>query len=76
MMLCMIVKDDEMELIARPIEPNKDFTCPDPEDFADKECIGNYIGDGFGSIWDRYCPKCGTQRQVVRPGKAQCPDCD
>jgi len=65
-----------MEWITRLIQLHKDFTLPDPDDFADKECIGNYIGDGFGNIWERYCPECGNDRQVVRPGEIQCPECE
>lgn len=32
------------------------------------------IEDGFGSVWPRDCATCGTIKQVVRPGKIQCPN--
>lgn len=33
-----------------------------------------YITDGHGNLWPKYC-KCGGEMQVMRPGKAQCPEC-
>jgi len=33
------------------------------------------ITDGY-SFYAAKCPKCGGLRQVVRPGKVQCPECD
>lgn len=30
------------------------------------------IEDGFGSSWDKRCPSCGADMEVVRPGKVQC----
>ena len=33
------------------------------------------LDDGFGSKWDKECPECGSERQIVRPGKVQCPNC-
>ena len=36
-----------------------------------------YIEDGFGSAWSVYCPMCHEKSMyVVRPGKAQCGNCD
>lgn len=38
--------------------------------------IGDRIEDGFGSVWNSTCDKCGKKSmQVVRPGKAQCAIC-
>jgi len=31
-----------------------------------------YLTDGFGNYWDKYCPKCGAEMVVVRPGDARC----
>ena len=34
------------------------------------------ITDGFGNYWSPICEKCGEKTtQVVRPGKAACPNC-
>ena len=30
------------------------------------------LDDGFGNWFDRYCPDCGAEVEVVRPGKVQC----
>lgn len=35
------------------------------------------VTDEFGSSWIKRCPECGEDSmQVVRPGKAQCSNCD
>jgi hypothetical protein len=35
------------------------------------------VDDGFGSTWSAYCPDCGKKAvHVVRPGKAQCSNCE
>ena len=35
------------------------------------------ISDGFGSVWAKKCPHCGKNKMVVvRPGKAQCDNCE
>lgn len=31
-----------------------------------------YIDDGFGNRWNRLCPNCGAELEIVRPGKVQC----
>jgi len=40
----------------------------------DHKLTTEYIDDGFGSTWLKYCDNCGAEIQVVRPGKAQCPN--
>lgn len=35
------------------------------------------ITDGYDNIWDKQCPNCHEfTRQVVRPGKIQCANCN
>ena len=34
------------------------------------------ISDGFGSHWRDKCWNCGSPTQIVRPGKAQCSQCN
>ena len=35
------------------------------------------ISDGFGNSWAKKCPNCGKEAMVVvRPGKAQCNNCE
>ena len=37
---------------------------------------GDTIEDGFGGCWSAWCSFCGKKSvEIVRPGKAQCPDC-
>jgi hypothetical protein len=41
-------------------------------------CIwsGDFIEDGFGSIWSVVCPDCHDRSmEVLRPGHAQCMNC-
>lgn len=30
------------------------------------------INDGHGNYWDKWCPDCGAEMEIVRPGKVQC----
>lgn len=30
------------------------------------------LEDGFGNHWSKDCPNCGSEMEVVRPGKVQC----
>lgn len=32
----------------------------------------NFITDGFGNWWPKWCPDCGAPMLVVRPGEARC----
>ena len=34
------------------------------------------LDDGFGNVYERYCPECHQERQIVRPGKIQCVSCE
>lgn len=35
------------------------------------------IADGFGNTFPRWCPDCGAEMEIVRPGKVQCSNaCD
>ena len=50
----------EERLTPKPLEEDADTIC-----------------DDFGSCWDKKCPDCGTfSMEIVRPGKAQCTNCD
>jgi hypothetical protein len=31
-----------------------------------------YIHDGFGACWPRWCEDCGAEMHVMRPGDARC----
>lgn len=47
---------------------NKEIRDKNPKD---------WVEDGHGSTWSAYCPDCGKKAvHVVRPGKAQCSNCE
>lgn len=61
------------------------YTNDEDDDYVDIEFEndGNHlrrddeIEDGFGSAWSAYCPMCNEKSMyVVRPGEAQCGNCD
>ena len=44
---------------------------------VDKSKERTFITDGFGNYWDKYCPDCGAEMMVMRPGEARCSEeCD
>jgi hypothetical protein len=42
------------------------------QEWLDKQDDPDTIDDGHGNAWDRWCPDCGAEMEIVRPGKVQC----
>ena len=60
---------EDAEAMRRERE-GKLFTLPILDDLLEK--AGDEIEDGHGNAWGRWCPDCGAEMEVVRPGKVQC----